>query len=167
LRSVCSPIPISRNAYRVSIKPHSSENSSPTLLTIMQQTTLIANEPSALPQPLISYFDAVNDRSNFSAANLFCKEGILVAPLGVQVRGRAAITAYLEDKCEGMTLYPEQVSSIDASTIVVLGHVKCPAFTVQVEWKFHMIRTEIAVLQVRLLASLQQLTHLRHSKYAI
>jgi hypothetical protein len=133
----------------------------------MQQAVSITHEPNALLQPLISYFDAVNAQSTSLAASLFCEEGILVAPLGVQVRGRAAITAYLEDKCEGMTLYPEQVSSIDASTILVLGHVKCPAFTVQVEWKFHMVRTEIAVLQVRLLASLQQLSHLRHSRYAI
>jgi hypothetical protein len=135
--------------------------------TMMQQTDSITAEPNALPHPLATYFDAVNAQRTSSAASLFYEEGVLVAPLGVQVRGRAAITIYLADKCEGMTLYPEQVNFVDASTIVVAGRVRCPAFTVQVEWKFHMVRTEIAVLQVRLLASLQQLAHLRHSKYAV
>lgn len=130
-----------------------------------QQTALMTAEPDALLQ-LVSYFDAVNAQRTSVASSLFCEEGVLVAPLGVQVRGRAAITTYLADKCEGMTLYPEQVSLVDSSTIAVLGYVKCPAFTVKVEWKFHMAGAQIAVLQVRLLASLQQLAHLRHSKYA-
>ena len=134
--------------------------------TATQQTALITAKRDALLQSLVSYFDAVNDQRTSVAASLFCKEGVLVAPLGVQVRGQAEIATYLADKCAGMLLFPEQVSLIDSSTIVALGHVKCPAFTVQVEWKFHMVRTEIAVLQVRLLASLQQLAHLRHSKYA-
>jgi hypothetical protein len=148
-------------------KWRSPDNLFPTFSpTMTQQTALITAEPDALLQPLVSYFDAVNDQRTSVAASLFCKEGVLVAPLGVQVRGRAEIANYLADKCAGMLLYPEHVSLVDASTIVVLGHVKCPAFTVQVEWKFHMVRTEIAVLQVRLLASLHQLAHLRHSKYA-
>jgi hypothetical protein len=133
----------------------------------MMHPTLITVEPHALPQQIVNYFDAINAQLYSSAAGLFCKEGVLVAPLGVQVRHREAIAAYLEDKCEGMKLYPEQASFLNASTVVLTGHVKCPAFTVQVEWKFHLLKTEIAVLQVRLLASLQQLTHLRHSKYAI
>jgi hypothetical protein len=132
-----------------------------------QQTALMTNEYSALLQHITNYFDTVNAQQNLSAASLFCEEGVLVAPLGVQMRGRAAIATYLADKCEGMALYPEQVSLVDSRTIVVVGRVKCPAFAVQVEWKFHMVRTEIAVLQVRLLASLQQLAHLRHSKYAV
>jgi hypothetical protein len=130
------------------------------------KTTLMTDQPIALIQRLTSYFDAVNAQRTSLAASFFCEEGILVAPLGVQVRGRAAIATYLTDKCEGMTLFPEQINLVDSSTIVVLGRVKCPAFAVQVEWKFHMARTEIAVLQVRLLASLKQLSHLRNSKYA-
>ncbi len=132
-----------------------------------QQTTLITDAPEVLLQTLGTYFDAVNAQRPSAAASLFCEEGVLVAPLGVQVRGRVAIATYLADKCEGMALHPEQISLVDSSTIVILGRVKCPAFTVHVEWKFHMAEAEIAVLQVRLLASLQQLTHLRHSRYAM
>jgi ketosteroid isomerase-like protein len=131
-----------------------------------QQTALMTDQPSALLQRLTSYFDAVNTQQTSSAASLFCEEGVLVAPLGIQMRGRAAIATYLADQCEGMALYPEQVSLINSSTISVLGRVKYSTFAVQVEWKFHMAGTAIAVLQVRLLASLQQLAHLRNSKYA-
>ncbi len=131
-----------------------------------QQIALKTCETVILPEQLTSYFKAVNAQRALSAADLFCEPGVLVAPLGVQVRGREAIAAYLADKCSGMTLYPEQVEILTPSVIVVVGHVKCPAFNVNVEWKFHLIGTEIAVLQVRLLASLQQLSHLRNSKYA-
>ncbi len=131
-----------------------------------RQTALKTRETIILPEQLISYFEAVNAHRNLSAADLFCESGALVAPLGVQVRGREAIAAYLADKCSGMTLYPEQIEVLAPSVIVVMGHVKCPAFNVNVEWKFHLVGTEIAVLQVRLLASLQQLSHLRNSKYA-
>jgi hypothetical protein len=131
-----------------------------------QQTVLETHETIIWPEQLTSYFKDVNAQRASSAANLFCEGGVLVAPLGIQVRGREAIAAYLEDKCSGMTLYPEQVEVLDSSVVIVAGHVRCPAFNVNVEWKFHLVGTEIAVLQVRLLASLQQLSHLRNSKYA-
>jgi hypothetical protein len=132
-----------------------------------QQIALKTCETIIWPEQLTSYFKTINAQRASSAADLFCESGVLVAPLGVQVRGRAAIAAYLADKCSGMTLYPEQIEILDSTTIVVVGRVKCSAFNVNVEWKFNLVGTEIAVLQVRLLASLQQLSHLRNSKYAV
>lgn len=114
---------------------------------------------------LSDYFQAINSKSYGVAAALFSQNGILIAPLGICIEGREAIATYLEQKCEGMQLLPEHCTTRDEARVVV-GHVRSPAFSVNVEWTFHLTDDGIQRLRVRLLASLTDLAHLRDTYQA-
>lgn len=114
---------------------------------------------------LSNYFQAINSKSYEVAAALFCENGTLVAPLGICIEGRQAIATYLEEKCQGMQLLPEHCTTRDEVWVVV-GRVRTPAFSVNVEWTFYLADNSIQSLRVRLLASLKELAHLRESHQA-
>ena len=115
---------------------------------------------------VLRYFETLN-AGNFSAtASLFALEGALHPPFEEPVVGREAIVAYLRAEAEGMTLYPRQgiVETLEDNQIRVeiQGKVKTLVFSVNVAWQFILTPDrEILHVQVKLLASLQELLKLR------
>ena len=115
---------------------------------------------------VLRYFETLN-AGNFSAtASLFALEGALHPPFEEPVVGREAIAAYLKAEAEGMTLYPRQgiaeTLEDDRIRVEIQGKVKTLVFGVNVAWQFILTPDrEILHVQVKLLASLQELLKLR------
>jgi hypothetical protein len=112
------------------------------------------------------YFQTLNRGEFTETAGLFAEEGILIAPFEEGVRGRQAIADYLHQEAQGLTAFPGQGSVEileDKSTqITITGKVQTPLFKVNVRWQFQLTnRGEIASVEVKLLASPQELINLR------
>ncbi len=115
---------------------------------------------------VLRYFETLNAGDFAVTASLFALEGALHPPFEAPVVGRQAIAAYLRAEAEGMTLYPSQgiVETLEDNQIRVeiQGKVKTLVFGVNVAWQFILTPDrEILHVQVKLLASLQELLKLR------
>jgi hypothetical protein len=111
---------------------------------------------AAITEPIIyRYFQRLNAGEFAETAGLFAEDGILIAPFEEGVRGRQAIANYLHEEAQGLTAFPSQGSLEtleDHSTL----------FKVNVRWQFQLTNLgEIAAVEVKLLASPQELINLR------
>lgn len=124
----------------------------------------IANIAEGLIQ---RYFDSLNAADYEVTASLFAERGVLHPPFEEGVMGPEAIATYLQAEAKGMRLLPREGVAQpldDGNTQVkVTGKVQTPLFGVNVSWIF-LLSPEPAILsvQVRLLASPQELLKLRH-----
>lgn len=129
-----------------------------------------ASTPSvsvSLAEPTIqAYFDTLNAQNFQATAGLFAAEGQLLPPFESAIVGRDAIFAYLETEAPGMTALPQAEirgdSTPERSSISVVGKVQTTLFMVNVRWQFLLNpQSEILSVKIKLLASLQDLLHLR------
>lgn len=131
--------------------------------SVTQPLTAIAAQFPVIQQ----YFDALNGAAYSEAASLFEETGVLRPPFEQPVQGREAIAAYLAQEARGMTLQPEQGTIISAeggAEITIQGKVQTRLFKVNVAWIFAVVAgSALASVQVKLLASPQELLKLRRS----
>jgi hypothetical protein len=124
-----------------------------------------------IDQPTIfQYFETFNAEDFEATSQLFAPEGMLQPPFEAMVIGSEAIAAYLQQEAKGFVLLPQQGQSVldsdvlnrDAAEFLVSGRVQTPWFTVNVAWTFVLNSSQQIVLtKVNLLASLQELMHMR------
>ncbi len=129
---------------------------------VTQPLTAIADQFPLIQQ----YFDALNGAAYTEAADLFEATGVLRPPFEQPVQGREAIAAYLTQEAQGMLLRPKSgavVTTDSGAEITVQGQVQTRVFKVNVAWVFEVVSagTALASVQVKLLASPQELLKLR------
>lgn len=138
----------------------SSESVSPAYLEAQGTIAGIDN------RVILRYFETLNAGDFQATSQLFAKDGALQPPFEADVIGPEAIAAYLEQEAKGFILEPQHgVSSpVDngCTEFLIGGKVHTPWFSVNVSWLFILSPTqEIFLTKVKLLASLQELIHLR------
>jgi hypothetical protein len=112
------------------------------------------------------YFSTLNQAQFQEAATLFDENGMLFPPFDEPVSGQKAIASYLLKEADGIQIMPQQFifePTTDGKLQVrVRGRVKMIVFEVNVGWIF-LLNSQIKIEQVRvnLLASLEELLHLR------
>ncbi len=134
--------------------------------TLSNSINILAIEGITQPQ-VAQYFQSLNAAQYQEVAALFAENGILEAPFEESIVGREAIATYLETEAKGMKLEPQrgesQVIENSQIQIQVLGKVNTPLFKVNVGWQFILNPNgEIAVVTVKLLASLKELLKIRN-----
>ncbi|MGF1486028.1 MAG: ketosteroid isomerase family protein [Prochloraceae cyanobacterium] len=115
---------------------------------------------------ILNYFESFNAGKFTSTANLFARSGAIHPPFESSVVGKEAIALYLKKEADGMILYPQQGTReklLDRNIrFEVVGKVKTATFSVNVAWQFILNpEREILHVQIKLLASLQELLKLR------
>lgn len=131
------------------------------------QTSASPAQHATIAQPTIqAYFDNLNRGELQAVSCLFAPDGELHAPFEKPIIGRKAIADYLTAEAKGFVLLPQQIqqqSREDGNTEYQIGgKVQTPLFTVHVGWRFVLnAEQEIALVAVKLLASLQELAKLR------
>ncbi|HEY9879685.1 MAG TPA: nuclear transport factor 2 family protein [Leptolyngbyaceae cyanobacterium] len=116
-----------------------------------------------------TYFTTFNQGDFAAAASLFTDEAEMHAPFEAPLVGQSAIQAYLEQEAAGMVANPQEVTCTELSSglrrICVQGTAKALVFNVNVRWTFLLNpEDKIEQLEVKLLASLQELVTLRPSE---
>ncbi|MEB3282778.1 MAG: nuclear transport factor 2 family protein [Lyngbya sp.] len=134
--------------------------------TLSNSDCLLQIEGITEPQ-VLKYFETLNAGDFQETAALFAEDGILEAPFEDSLHGRVAIANYLEAEAQGMQLKPQegvsQTLDNGQQQIRVMGKVRTPLFWVNVAWQFILHPNgEIAVVTVKLLASLQELFNLQN-----
>lgn len=124
-------------------------------------------EIEGIAQPiLLQYFKTLNAGDFEATSRLFATEGMLQPPFEAIVSGSDAIAAYLKQEAKGFILSPQKghkVLNSDDSEFLVIGKVQTPWFSVNVSWTFILdLNQQIVLTRVNLLASLQELMHMRH-----
>jgi hypothetical protein len=115
---------------------------------------------------ILQYFMTLNEGNFDATSQLFTDEGMLQPPFEAMVVGPDAIAAYLAQEAKGFILLPQQgaetgVENGDTEFLVV-GRVQTPWFTVNVSWTFIVnTKKQLVLAKVNLLASLQELMHMR------
>lgn len=129
---------------------------------------LIGRETIAqLIHPIIAcYFETFNQADFEATAALFAPAGKLLPPFEAALVGPTEIAAYLAKEATGMVATPQQATQqllpLGEMDCVVLGQVQTPLFSVNVKWEFLLnSQSEILQVQIRLLAALKDLLHLR------
>lgn len=112
------------------------------------------------------YFATLNQAAFAETASLFTESGILFPPFDQPVVGPAAILKYLQAEAQGMQVEPIQFQfthlTDDQIQADVTGQVQTVLFKVNVAWNFGLnSQAQIEFVRVNLLASLQELLHLR------
>jgi hypothetical protein len=126
-----------------------------------------------VPTPVVAaYFETLNAGDTAATSQLFTVDGILYPPFEDPIIGRGAIACYLEQEAQNLLLQPQattvQILENGCTEYQVLGSVRTPLFSVNVEWQFILSPwDEIFVVRIRLLASLRKLLHLRHRMQSI
>lgn len=115
---------------------------------------------------VLQYFAALNAGEFQRVSQLFAADGALQPPFDALVVGPAAIAAYLETEAPGFVLQPQvgsvQVLANGCTEFEIGGKVQTPWFSVNVSWRLILSPTsEIFLVRVKLLASLQELLPLR------
>lgn len=115
---------------------------------------------------ILNYFNYFNSGDFEAVVNLFATEGVLLPPFESPITGRDEILGYLNLEAKDLKLYPQagtiEPTEDEHTKIKVLGHVKTPLLGVNVSWYFILTpNQEIAFAEIRLLASLQELLHLK------
>ena len=116
---------------------------------------------------VLRYFETLNAGDFRETAALFAEDGVLEAPFEDRLCGRKAIADYLEAEAQGMQLRPKegvsQTLESGQKQVRVMGKVRTPLFWVNVAWQFILNPDgKIAVVTVKLLASLQELFNLQN-----
>jgi hypothetical protein len=131
-------------------------------MTLNQSVTI-----AGITEPVIAkYFDTLNAGDFAATASLFASQGELHPPFEYPVVGRGAIAAYLSEEAAGMVLSPRQGSETpledNAMGYEIRGKVQTSVFAVNVAWNFVLNSVkEIQAVEVKLLASAQELLNLR------
>lgn len=117
-------------------------------------------------QTVERYFQTFNASNFGETVHLFAETGQLLPPFEEPVVGRVAIQAYLEREAMGMQANPQKLAveqDVDGyKRVTVSGSVKALVFVVNVAWIFKLDPQEkIQQVEVKLLASLQELLNLR------
>ncbi|MCW6035743.1 nuclear transport factor 2 family protein [Spirulina subsalsa FACHB-351] len=112
------------------------------------------------------YFTALNAGDFAATAQLFAQQGELYPPFEEAIAGPSAIQHYLEQEAQGLRCEPQQGETLtrdnDMTLVQVKGRVHTPVFSVNVAWQFLLNpNSEILQVQVKLLASLEELLSLR------
>lgn len=129
--------------------------------------TLTTDEIDGVEEPIVlRYFETLNEGDFEATSALFASDGVLQPPFEPEVRGPAAIAAYLQKEAVGIILYPRQAlaETLEDGCIdyAVMGRVQTSLFSVNVAWKFILSpQKELLLAKVKLLASLQELAKLR------
>ncbi len=115
---------------------------------------------------ILRYFERLNNGEFQATSQLFASDGALQPPFETDVIGPEAIAAYLEQEAKGFILEPQHgVSTLldnGCTEFLIGGKVHTPWFSVNVSWQFILSPAqEIFIAKVKLLASLQELVHLR------
>ncbi|MEX0269177.1 ketosteroid isomerase family protein [Leptolyngbyaceae cyanobacterium UHCC 1019] len=130
-------------------------------ITLDNKTIEGIDEPT-----IFHYFETLNAGSFEQTSQLFALEGMLQPPFEAMIIGSEAIAAYLHQEAKGFVLLPQQghkVLDSDDAEFLVAGRVQTPWFTVNVSWTFILnSNQQIMLAKVNLLASLQELMHMRH-----
>ena len=126
-----------------------------------QQSVSLQAEPT-----IERYFESFNVGNFAATAALFASDGQLHPPFEDAVVGIDAISQYLKVEAEGMQAYPQTAETCATAEghrrLTVRGRVKALVFTVNTAWIFDLNdRDEIQSVQIKLLASLQELLGLR------
>jgi hypothetical protein len=110
------------------------------------------------------YFAGFNAEDYRAVAALFEPNGVLLAPFEDPIVGSEAIYAYLTAEAVAMRATPMEVdiSPADdgAQQVVVKGRVKTRLFSVNVRWTFVLLENALKSVEIKLLASLQELVQL-------
>lgn len=127
----------------------------------LEQTTLLQQEKT-----IERYFRSFNEGNFDETVTLFAENGQLLPPFEAPIVGQAAILAYLNQEAEGMQAFPRELTVNEKEgedrRIVVKGQVTAIVFKVNCAWIFDLnANGEIACVQVKLLASMQELLNLR------
>jgi len=131
--------------------------------------TPVPSVPTHLPglAPAVADYIATFNRGEFEAtAALFTPQGVLQPPFETSVVGRDAIATYLHREAQGMHIEPRQFTTATLADhehqVTVKGRVTALVFRVNAAWIFHLTADDkIAQVEVRLLASLQELLSLQ------
>lgn len=115
---------------------------------------------------ILQYFNTLNGGDFAATSQLFAGDGVLQPPFDEGVVGATAIAAYLEREAKGFILQPlqgvETQSENGCTEYEILGNVQTSMFSVNVCWRFMLnSASQIELVKVKLLASLQELLHLR------
>lgn len=114
---------------------------------------------------IFQYFETFNAGDFEATSQLFAREGMLQPPFEAIVTGSEAIAAYLKQEAKGFILSPQKghkVLDSDDSEFLVFGKVQTPWFSVNVSWAFALdLDQQIVLTKVNLLASMQELMHMR------
>ncbi len=115
---------------------------------------------------ILDYFATLNGGKFTETTALFAENGALHAPFEPPIVGREAIATYLAAEAKGMKLLPREgikdTVEEDLQLVRVTGRVETPLFGVNVSWQFLLTpEDEILAVQVKLLASPQELLKLR------
>lgn len=134
--------------------------------TLSNSDSLLQIEGITEPQ-VLQYFETLNAGNFQATAALFAEDGILEAPFEDSLHGKEAIAIYLTAEAQGMQLKPQegvsQTLENGQQKVQVFGKVKTPLFWVNVAWQFILNPNgEIAVVTVKLLASLQELFNFKN-----
>lgn len=122
---------------------------------------------------ILQYFTYLNSGEFEAVSLLFAVDGVLQPPFEERVLGREAIATYLEREARGFLLQPQRGNSVafenGDTELELIGKVQTPWFSVSVRWRFILSpMKEICLVEVKLLASLEELLPLRereqHSK---
>ncbi len=118
---------------------------------------------------ITSYFSTLNQGKFELTAALFSEQGQLNPPFDPPVIGQLAIANYLNQEATDMSFNPvsetSQVLANEQRDVEVRGRVSTSAFSLNVVWNFLLSPDgEIDLVKVNLLASIQELMHLRPEK---
>ncbi|BAZ38624.1 hypothetical protein NIES4101_45640 [Calothrix sp. NIES-4101] len=115
---------------------------------------------------ILHYFQTLNAGNFQETVNLFAEDGVMHPPLESRIVGRTAILRYLHQEAQGIKTYPRQ-GIIEATEngclqIIISGKAETSWCGVNVKWLFILNeQKEILSSQIKLLASPQELLHLR------
>ncbi len=121
-----------------------------------------------IQEPTIyKYFERLNSGEFRAVAELFGEQGCLVPPFEKMIQGENAIAKYLEKEASGMSFCPEHGAILKSDhqhiQYQIYGRVKTNYFTVKVSWLMQLNPiSEIMVVEVKLLASLKELSNFDH-----
>lgn len=115
---------------------------------------------------IVQYFETLNAGEFEKTSQLFAIDGAMQPPFESQIVGRDAITAYLRKEAQCLNLFPDRSSTklLDngCTEVQAIGKVQTPVFSVNVQWQFILSpNQELFLVKVKLLASLEELLHLR------
>jgi hypothetical protein len=134
----------------------------------MNTTLARSQKPlDSLPTRAIDrYFSTMNQGLFTETATLFAPNGILALPLIPQIKGQAAIAAYLEKAAQGICLkkfaQTHKPFTKGKTQVDVRGRVETCFFEANVDWTFLLSADDtIAFLQIKLRVSLEELNKLR------
>ena len=138
----------------------------PEVTAPLLEPTLEAPLNSLTNATVLSYFDRFNAADFAAVAELFAVDGQMLPPFEAAIVGRGAIANYLVAEAKGMKAIPqegsEQLLPSGETQVQVVGQVQTPLFSVNVGWQFMLnSASEIISVQIKLLAALRDLLHLK------